>query len=96
MYNHNRAVAEAEQERFQRMKTARERQVPYHLRRDGFKQATGWLSEHIGEPVAGVSSDYYGIVSHKVLVWYRRTSTRIAGLVMNTLEGLWDMAPGSA
>lgn len=96
MYNHNRAVAEAEQERFMRMMTARQRQVPYHLRRDSFKQATRWLSTRVGDPVARVVSGHYDRTSHRLVVLYRRGSTRLAGLVLNTLESVLNIAPNRA
>lgn len=96
MYNYNRDVAQAEQERFERMKTARQRQVPYHMRRDGLSQAKGWLSEHVFAPASATWSGYYGVVSHRLVILYRRSSTRVAGLILNTLEELWDMAPGRA
>ena len=96
MYNYNRDVAQAEQERFERMKTARQRQVPYHMRRDGFQQARGWLSEHVGAPIGTAWAGYYGRASRRAGILYRRSTTRAAGLVLNTLEGLLDMAPGRA
>lgn len=94
MYNYNRDVYQAEQERMVRMLIASQRQVPYDMRRNAFKQATGWLSEKIGVPVKSVWSDYYGPVSHRLAVRYRRASTRVAGLVLNALEGLLGVAPG--
>ena len=51
MYNYNRDVYQAEQERMVRMLIASQRQVPYHMRRNSLKQATGWLSEHAGAPL---------------------------------------------
>ena len=94
MYNYNRDVYQAEHERFERMMTASQRQVPYHLRRSSFKQAAGWLSGNIGDPVGTGASGFFGPASRRLAVYYRRASTRVAGLVLNTLEGLLGMAPG--
>ncbi|MFN2223230.1 MAG: hypothetical protein PVH65_18220 [Chloroflexota bacterium] len=94
MYSYNRDVYEAEQERMVRMLTASQRQVPYHLRRSSYKQVSGWLSEHVGSPTSAVLSSSYAVVSHRVIILYRRASTRVAGLVLNALEGLFDLAPG--
>ena len=68
--------------------------MPYHLRRNAFKQATRWLSERVGAPAGSVLSTYYGLVSHKLVVRYRRVSTRLAALVLNALEDLQGVAPG--
>jgi hypothetical protein len=94
MYNYNRDVYQAEQERMMRMMIAGQRQVPYHLRSNGFKQMTGWMSANLGAPFSEVWSGIYGVVSHRVFILYRRGSTRIAGLLLNALEGLFDLAPG--
>jgi len=94
MYNYNRDVYQAEQERMVRMLIASQRQVPYHLRRNSLKQATDWLSEHAGAPLKSAWSASYGVVAHRVVVLYRRASTRLAGLVLNALEDLLEVAPG--
>lgn len=94
MSNDNHEVARDEHKRFERVTTARQRQVSYRLRRDGFKRASGWLSKNVGVPLASAMQDNYRIVSHRLIVLYRRASTRAAGLVLNTLENLWNMAPG--
>lgn len=94
MYNYNRDVYQAEQERMERMLTASQRQVPYHLRRNSFKQMTGWLSQNVAGPIKRVWSDNLAVVYHKLAVVYRRASTRVAGLVLNTLEELFNLAPG--
>ena len=96
MYNDNRDVAQAEEERVERMMTVRQRQVPYHMRRDGFKQATGWLVLHVGKPVGESWSAYSASATRRLAVLYRRYTTRAAGLILNTLEGLLDMTPGRA
>jgi hypothetical protein len=94
MYNYNRAVYQAEHERAERMLTASQRQVPYHLRRNEFKQAATWLARNVGRPLGASWSRNFGVVFHKLAVVYRRASTRAVGLVLNTLEGLLNLAPG--
>ena len=92
MYNYNRDVYQAEHERMERMMTAAQRQVPVHMRRDGFKQATNWLAQHVGRPAGELWSSYLSRAARRVGVYYRRT-TRVVGLVLNTVEGLFEMAP---
>ena len=94
MYNYNRDVAQAEQERMERMMTAAQRQVPHHMRRDGFTQATGWLANNVGRPAGAAWSANSARASRRLRVYYRRVSTRALGLVLNTADGLIDMAPG--
>jgi len=96
MYNYNRDVYQAEHERQQRMMSASERQLPYHLRRDGFSQATGWLGNHVFGPTGRFLSASSAKAMRRLAVYYRRASTRAAGLVLNTLESLIEMAPGRA
>ena len=96
MYNYNRDVYQAEHERKERMMTASQRQVPVHMRRDGFKQATGWLAANFGRPAAAIVSSYSARASRRVAVYYRRSTTRLAGLVLNTLDGLVAMVPDRA
>ena len=96
MYNYNRDVAQAEQERMERMMTAAQRQVPYHMRRDGYTQVTRWLTRNIGRPVVAILSANSARASRRLSVYYRRASTRALGLVLNTAEGLIDMVPGRA
>ena len=96
MYNYNRDVAQAEQERMERMMTAAQRQAPYHMRRDGFTQATGWLAKNVGRPVVAVWSANSARASRRLSVYYRRASTRALGLVLNTAGGLLEMVPGRA
>jgi hypothetical protein len=92
MYNYNQEVYRAEQERMVRMMIASQRQVPYEFRRNAFRQATSWLSKNVGGPVGSVWSTNYSRVSSMLIVGYRRASTRAAGLVLNTLEGLLGVA----
>lgn len=92
MDNYNRDVHQAEQKQMARMVTASQRQTPYHLGRNSIKQARGWLSEHVGGPIGTAWSSNYGVVSHRLVVLYRRASTRAAGLVLNALEELFDQA----
>jgi hypothetical protein len=96
MYNYNRDVAQAEQERMERMMTAAQRQVPYHMRRDGFTQATGWLAKNFSRPLIALLSTNSARASRRLSVYYRRASTRALGLILNTAEGLVDMVPGRA
>lgn len=96
MYNYNRDVYQAEHERFERMMTARQRQVPTHLRRSARKQVSRWLASRVGEPASAMWSSNSASLSHRLGVWYRRASTRVVGLVLNTLEGLLDLAPDRA
>jgi hypothetical protein len=96
MYNYNRDVAQAEQERMERMMTAAQRQVPHRMRRDGFTQATGWLAQKFGRPAVAVWSTNSARASRRLSVYYRRASTRGLGLVLNTANSLMDMVPGRA
>jgi hypothetical protein len=93
MGSYNRDVYQAEQERMVRMLIASQRQVPYELRRNSLKQASGWLSEHAGRPLKVAWSQYSSVVFHRAVILYRRASTRVAGLVLNALESLFDIAP---
>ena len=96
MYNYNRDVAQAEQERMERMMTAAQRQVPHHMRRDGFTQVIGWLAKNLGRPVVAIFSASSARASRRLSVYYRRVSTRAMGLVLNTADGLIDMVPRRA
>lgn len=96
MFNYNRDVYQAEHERRERMLIASQRRVPYHMRRDGFKQATGWLARHAGRPIGGFWSSYAPLVSRQLAIYYRRASTRVVALVLNALDNLIDIAPGRA
>lgn len=96
MYNYNRDVYQAEHERWERMMTASQRRVPYHLRRDGFSQATSWLAKHVGRPVGEFWSAFFPQVSRRLVIYYRRASTRAVALVLNLLDNLIDIVPGRA
>jgi hypothetical protein len=63
---------------------------------DDSAQTTSWLATHVGRPVSVAASKYTKLVAHRIVVVYRRASTRVAGLVVNTIEGILEMVPGGS
>ena len=52
-----------------------------------FSRAAGWLADNVRHPVAAYLSSLSARATHRAVVYYRRASTRAAGLVLNTLDG---------
>jgi len=86
MSNYKRDVYRAENERQERMMTTNQRQTSAHTRRDGLTRTPGWLAAKVGRPAAAIASNYAARVSHRAVVYYRRASTRAAGLVLKPLD----------
>lgn len=68
--------------------------VTVYVRRDRFSRATGWMAANVGRPSAALLSSFSARASHRAVVYYRRSSTRLAGLVLNRLDGLFNSVPG--
>jgi len=76
--------------------TAKDNEVPQDTGKNGSSQEAGWLSKNIGDPVGVAYTRYATRVTHQLVVLYRRASTRVAGLILNTLEGILEMVPGGS
>jgi hypothetical protein len=84
MYNYNRDVANAEFERSERLSMAASRQVPVHLRVDNGKRLRGWLSAKVTGPARALAS----LVAEESARYWRRASSRAAGLATNAAKSL--------
>jgi hypothetical protein len=93
MYNYNRDVLDAEYERSNRMTAASNRQVPYHLRTRNWKRTKGWLGQHIFQPAGASISGLLSTAGHQFGRYWRRSSSRAKGLLLNSIESL---IPGRA
>lgn len=76
--------------------TTSQNQVSEPERRAGFAQAARWLAANVGRPAAANVSSYSARASHRATIYYRRATTRAAGLVLNSLDSLVDKIPGRA
>ena len=85
MYNYNRDVAQAEFERTERMWTARERQVPEHLRIDQGKRIATPLAKLSG-PTASALKSFASLIGREAARYWRRASSRAAGLIENAAK----------
>jgi hypothetical protein len=92
MSNLKQDVYKAEHDRMAGAPATGRREMLFELPRDAFRRVSHAFSKHVGGPVAAVWSAYYSRVSRKLLIAYRRSSTRAAGLVLNTLDGIVEMA----
>jgi hypothetical protein len=88
MYNYNRDVLNAEHERSNRISAASNRQVPYQLRTENLKRAKGWLGQHIFQPAGTTSSGVFNTTSDHFGRYWRRSSSRVKGLVLNGFDSL--------
>lgn len=88
MYNYNRDVLNAEHERANRMTSAAERQVPYHMRTENWKRARGWLSENIIQPAGYTLSQLLQAATLKGGRYWRRSSSRVKGVILNNFESI--------
>jgi hypothetical protein len=88
MYNFNRDVYQAEQERSERLLTAASRQVPVHLRVNNGKRLRSWLSATVTGPVEAALSDFASLVAKESARYWRRASSRAAGLAVNAAKSL--------
>lgn len=93
MYNYNRDVLNAEHERSNRISAASNRQVPHHMRTENWKQAKGWLAQHIFQPVGTALSGNLNSMTNQFGRYWRRSSSRAKGLILNSVDSL---IPGRA
>lgn len=88
MYNYNRDVLNAEHERSNRISAASNRQIPYHMRTENWKRAKGWFVQHIFQPAGATSSGLLNTTSYQFGRYWRRSSSRVKGLVLNSFDSL--------
>jgi hypothetical protein len=91
MHNFNRDAYQAEHERSEKMYTSASRQVPLHLRIDNGKRFANWLST---SQTAGAISGFASLVRKESARYWRRASSRAAGMAANGVEEILGIAPG--
>lgn len=96
MYNYNRDVYQAEVNRNYAMERAAQQRLPEHLRSDRMKRALLWLSANITRPGRNALSSAASKGAYHGGRYWRRTSGRAIGLVVNTVNGLAEFVPGRA
>lgn len=96
MYNYNRDVYQAEFERANAMRAAMERQVPVHLRKNSLQDGLNWLSARALQPVGALFGRGAGVVRHYGGIYWRRSSSRLLGLIYNGYRRVTELVPGRA
>ncbi|MFN2187592.1 MAG: hypothetical protein ACK2T3_02390, partial [Candidatus Promineifilaceae bacterium] len=79
MYNYNRDVYQAENERSEKMMTSASRHVPLHLRIDNRERISNWLSSRVISPWSSALSGQVSLVKRESARYWRRASSRAAG-----------------
>jgi hypothetical protein len=88
MYNYNRDIHQADYERSERLSTARNRQVPLHLRVDNDKRLKNWLSREVTGPAKAALMRLASLTIRESARYWRRSSSRAAGLAANAAKSL--------
>ena len=73
---------------------AARRQLPRQLRKDSFADARSWLAANALRPVVDASARVGDVAAYHGYRYWRRSSSRTLGLLLNGFAQLRELLPG--